>query len=432
MHGQGYADLGFLVPETVAGVTSRKGPFDLEQGWFATAGAVGYELGTTNRHRLVAVDAPVGGPSGQFVAAEIMHDDGYGRGRGTERGSAIAQTELRAGRLVLRPMVVGYWSKFGEPGVIPVDEIASGYFGRMDAPAGDLGGRSQRLLAGLGTSWARGGDEVVASAHVGWRGLSLDENFTGFLESELGDGRRQTHRAVTGGVRIAWRRKLAPWLRLLTGTELIRDQLMQTERRVSTTGMVYRDERELAAATSSGGAWAGLEARRGRWIATGGEVTGELPGEFILSWTGQPQPKLGDGTLLVGDYRGANFAFRVAGARDNLAAGDPLLGHAFHVTGTIAMAGTTKPFDAVLDVEPGAQVIGAVFEDTVTEASTETLAIEFFPTDPNELDTPFDGVDFFTLPTTASGTIEIRPGSAAHNIIRRSIQTHDHYGVLPQ
>jgi hypothetical protein len=73
----------------------------------ATGGRrVGYELGTTNRHRLVAVDAPVGGPSDQFVAAEIMHDDGYGRGRGTERGSAIAQTELRAGRLVLRPMVL--------------------------------------------------------------------------------------------------------------------------------------------------------------------------------------------------------------------------------------------------------------------------------------------------------------------------------------
>jgi hypothetical protein len=283
VHGQGYADLNFLVPEALAGVTSRKGPFDLEQGWFATAGSidlelgvaergrrVGYEIGTTNRHRLVAIDAPEGGPTGQLVAAEIMHDDGYGVGRGTERGSAIAQTELRAGRLTLRPMIAGSWSQFGEPGVTPIDDIAAGYFDRMDAPAGDLGGRSQRLIAGTGASWRRGADEIVASAHLGWRDLQLEENFTGFLESDLGDGRRQSHRAVTGGARIAWRRELAPWLRLLTGAELIRDQLAQAERRVSVTGEVWRDERELEATTSSAGAWAGLQARRGRWIATGG------------------------------------------------------------------------------------------------------------------------------------------------------------------
>jgi hypothetical protein len=283
VHGQGYADLGFLVPEAVAGITSRKGPFDLEQGWFATAGSVdvelgvatrgrrvGYELGSTNRHRLVIVEAPEGGPTGQFLAADIMHDDGYGRDRGAEHGTVIGQTELAAGRLKLRPMIAAYWARFGEPGVIPVDDITSGYFGRMDAPAGDLGGRSQRLLSGLGASWQRGRDEVVASAHLGWRGLALDENFTGYLESELGDGRRQAHRAVTGGARISWRRTLAPGLRLLAGTELLRDQIRQKEDRVGTSGEIWREERELDAATSSAGAWAGLELRRGRLTATGG------------------------------------------------------------------------------------------------------------------------------------------------------------------
>jgi hypothetical protein len=166
--------------------------------------------------------------------------------------------------------------------------------------------------------------------------------------------------------------------------------------------------------------------------SAGGEVTGELPGDYILTWSGQPQPALGQGTLLTGVYFGANFVFRSADARDGLPAGDPLAGHAFHITGTITKDATAMPFDAVLDVEPGARVVGAVFEDRVTEASTETLAISFFATDPNEQDTAFDGVDFFTLPTTPAGTLEIRPGSTAHNIIRRAIQTHDHYSVLPQ
>lgn len=166
--------------------------------------------------------------------------------------------------------------------------------------------------------------------------------------------------------------------------------------------------------------------------SAGGEVTGELPGDFVLTWNGQAQPALGTGTLIVGDYHGANFAFRAADARDSLAAEDPLLGHTFHVTGEIAKAGTTKPFDAVLDVEAGAQIVGAVFESSITEASTAPLALAFFATDPAEGDTAFDGVDFFALPATPAGVIEIRPGSAAHNILRRTFQTHDHYGVLPQ
>jgi hypothetical protein len=163
----------------------------------------------------------------------------------------------------------------------------------------------------------------------------------------------------------------------------------------------------------------------------GGEVTGELPGEFVLTWNGQAQPALGNATLIVGDYRGANFAFRAAGAGDQLAVGDRLLGHAFHVWGTVTKDGTTKPLVAVLDIEPDASVVGAVFEHVVRESSGETLAIQFLPTDPYENDTPFDGVDYFTLPETA-GSIEILPGSTAHNIIRRAIQTHDHYAVVAQ
>ena len=153
--------------------------------------------------------------------------------------------------------------------------------------------------------------------------------------------------------------------------------------------------------------------------SSGGEVTGELAGNFVLAWNGQAQPALGLATLLTGDYRGANFAIRAADASD-VAAGDPLLGHAFHVTGTVTRGGTTRALDATLDVEPDTQVIGLPFEDAITEASTETLAIEFLPQD------AFDGIDFFAESTAS---IEIRPGSTAHNIIRRAIQTHDHYGV---
>lgn len=284
VHGQGYADLGFVIPETVAGITSRKGPFDLEQGWFATAGSIdlelgvanrgrhaGYEIGSTNRHTIALVDAPSNSPQAEFVAAEVMHDDGYGDGRGTEKGSLLAQTEITAGRLRLRPMIAGYWAKFGEPGVIALDDIASGFYDRDSAPAGELGGRSRRMLVGLGAQWHHGADEVVSSTYLGWHSLQLAENFTGFLENaELGDTRAQMHRAITGGGRLAWRHRLTENLRMLVGGEVLRDQLVQGEQRVSTTGVVWRDERELAASTTTLGSWAGVDARHGKWSLVGG------------------------------------------------------------------------------------------------------------------------------------------------------------------
>ena len=166
--------------------------------------------------------------------------------------------------------------------------------------------------------------------------------------------------------------------------------------------------------------------------SAGGDVTGELPGDFILTWNGQPQPDLGVGTLIVGTYRGANFTLRATTTSDGLVADDPLLGHTFHLTATITKDGTTRGLDAVLDVEPDSGVIGAVFEHEVTETSTTPLELRFFPTDPYEADTAFDGIDFFALPVTADGVIEIRPGDPAHNFLRRTIQSHDHYGVFPR
>src|SRR5688572_8661459 len=130
--------------------------------------------------------------------------------------------------------------------------------------------------------------------------------------------------------------------------------------------------------------------------SAGGEVTGELPGEHILTFDGAVHA-IGTATLLVGDYHGANFAFRAADAGDGLAADDPLLGHTFHMVGTASKDGVTTRFDAVLDIDPGTSLVGAVFEDVVAESSRGTLAVRFVPTDPTEGDTPFDGVAFSDL-----------------------------------
>jgi hypothetical protein len=165
--------------------------------------------------------------------------------------------------------------------------------------------------------------------------------------------------------------------------------------------------------------------------SAGGDVTGELPGDFVLEYDGAPHP-LGTATLIVGDYNGANFTFRAATTADGLTADDPLVGHTFHLELTATKDGTDYPVDAVLDLDAGTQLVGAVFEDVIGETSTETLGIAFFPEDPFEHDTPFDGLDIATMTANGQGVYEIRPGSTEHNQLRRQIQVHDQYAVEVQ
>jgi hypothetical protein len=88
-HGQGYADLNFLIPELVSGVQYSKGPYFADQGDFATAGAANIDYvsaldkpliraaggGEGYTRALVAVSPKLS--RGRFLAAfELEHDDG--------------------------------------------------------------------------------------------------------------------------------------------------------------------------------------------------------------------------------------------------------------------------------------------------------------------------------------------------------------------
>jgi outer membrane receptor protein involved in Fe transport len=93
-HGQGYADLHFLIPETVAGYDFGKGPYNTEKGDLATAGYVAYstinapdrnmiriEGGQFNTGRtaaLVSLLSDKAKKKGQnaYIAADGLYSDG--------------------------------------------------------------------------------------------------------------------------------------------------------------------------------------------------------------------------------------------------------------------------------------------------------------------------------------------------------------------
>lgn len=65
-HGQGYADLHFLIPETVAGYDFGKGPYYTGHGDFTTAGYVGYNTINMPENNLFKIEG------GQFHTGRIV------------------------------------------------------------------------------------------------------------------------------------------------------------------------------------------------------------------------------------------------------------------------------------------------------------------------------------------------------------------------
>ncbi len=176
----------------------------------------------------------------------------------------------------------------------------------------------------------------------------------------------------------------------------------------------------------------------------GGEIIGELPGEFVLDFIDGSGDELGVATLIVGEYTAANFRFRRASA-DELPAGDPLIDHTVILAGTASSGDQVVGFSIAVDSPIDRELVGAPFETTVTEQSKAALGVRLLDTDPQEGDHLFDGIDFAAL-DAADGSVdgmvtlidpELDPTLAselvdAYNAIRRDLQTHDLFDIEAQ
>lgn len=166
----------------------------------------------------------------------------------------------------------------------------------------------------------------------------------------------------------------------------------------------------------------------------GGDVTGELPGHFILDLiAGNPAP-LGMAELIVGTYQAANFTFGKATEADGLPAGDPLIGHTAHLVGRAIKGGVEHTFRIEIDAPDDRQLVGAPFEAALDESTPVTLGFELMTLDPLEGDTLFDGIDFGALPL-ANGAVELKSTSGERSVVdaydnlRRTLLTHDHFKI---
>src|SRR5581483_6029294 len=91
LHGNGYSDTHFIIPEVIDSIRVVEGPYDPRQGNYAVAGSVDYHLGLGVRgetaafsvgnfgtYRLLLTWGPKNTGNGTFVAADLYQTNGFG------------------------------------------------------------------------------------------------------------------------------------------------------------------------------------------------------------------------------------------------------------------------------------------------------------------------------------------------------------------
>jgi hypothetical protein len=214
-HGQGYADINFMIPELVRSIDIRKGPYFADLGDFSSAGAVGINyvdrlssniaqvtFGSFGYQRALAAATTAIGNGTLLTAFEGVHYNGpwdvpdnvrklngvlrYSQGTPTDGFSLSAMAYSNG------------WTATDQVAQRAIDQGLIGRFGALDPTDG---GTSSRFS--LSGSWAQSSDvgQSKINAYVISSSLQLFNNFTYFLNDPVdGDQFSQLDRRTVYGL----------------------------------------------------------------------------------------------------------------------------------------------------------------------------------------------------------------------------------------
>lgn len=266
-HGQGWTDLNFLIPETVAELDYRKGPYHAEAGDFSATGMARFRLldrvergdaqltaGEYGYGRGVLVDSIYIGEGAFLYGLEREVFDGPWRDidEDVDKTNAVLRFALPAGDGHAHLTLMGYDNTWNSADQIPQRAVDSGLISEFGSLDTTVGGESSRYSLSGGWDGALFGGEFAASAYAIDSELDLFSNFTYFLDDpDNGDQFEQVdERRITGfDVTQQWQQGRSRWR---IGAQGRRDDIddvglfrTQARERLSTVRQDRVDERSL-------------------------------------------------------------------------------------------------------------------------------------------------------------------------------------------
>lgn len=205
-HGQGYADLHFVIPELIEAVDFGKGPYYSEQGNFNTAGYVNFQTKNSLEHSTIKVEGgqfnsvrtlamidllgnkETNGTESAYIAGEFVLTDGpFESPQNFSRYNVFAKySKYINPNKLLSLQASTFRSEWDHSGQIPVRAVEQGLisrFGAIDDTEGGITGRtdiSAKLID-------RFSDNTHIENHLYYTfyDFQLFSNFTFFLDDPL-------------------------------------------------------------------------------------------------------------------------------------------------------------------------------------------------------------------------------------------------------
>jgi hypothetical protein len=329
-HGQGYADINFLIPELIRSVNVRKGPYYADVGDFASAGAVEIDyisklpknlaemtFGSFGYRRGVAAGSAAVGDGTLLAAIDGTKYDGpwdvpddirkinsvmrYSQGTATDGFTLTGMAYSNA------------WNSTDQVAQRAIDRGIIGRLGSLDPTDGGVSSRFS-LSGNFAHSSEYG--QTKLSAYAIRSDLQLYNNFTYFLDNPVnGDQFSQLDRRTIGGFdarhTFDWRfagLETQTRIGLQTRYDDIQVGLFKTEQRnwLSTV----RDDRVQE---GNAGIWTDTTTRWTGWLRTnfgiredfsGGRVLSDTPENSGSAWASMVSPK---GGIVLGPWFKTEF-----------------------------------------------------------------------------------------------------------------------------
>src|SRR5882757_4562166 len=214
-HGQGYADINFLIPELVEQMTVKKGPYWAEEGDFASAGSL--RLAYADRleksvvlatggsfgywRGLAAGSLPFGAGSLTAAAETVFYNGPWQVPDKLRKFNGFLRYSEGTPANGLSITALGYTNSWHSTDQIPMRAVSDGSLDRFGAVDQTDGGDTQRYS--LSMRWSQSDDRgaTVVEAYGIYSTLNLFNNFTYFLDNpDQGDQFQQTDKRKILGV----------------------------------------------------------------------------------------------------------------------------------------------------------------------------------------------------------------------------------------
>jgi hypothetical protein len=224
-HGQGYTDLGFVIPELISSIRYRKGPYYADEGDFSAVGAASIdyvrflergllklEAGQHAYKRTLFANSTVLGAGNLLYAIDATGQDGpWDNPEHFKRFNGVLSYSVRSGMDSLRLTAMASQSSWNATDQVPLRALQAGLVGRYGAIDPTDGGNTARFS--LSTEWERRFRDgaLRVNAYLIRSRLDLFSDFTYALNDPAnGDQFNQSERRVVAGLdaKRTWQHRL--------------------------------------------------------------------------------------------------------------------------------------------------------------------------------------------------------------------------------